>query len=166
MKRIFFRACIILFLAQLFTNNSIAQSTVKELQQTIHEKDSLFWNAYNNCDLPNFRKYIADDVEFYHDKGGITLGIEALAKSIRENLCEKKGFRLRRALVQGTLTIYPMEKNGVIYGAVISGDHDFFITENGKPEFHSGRAKFTHLWIYANNEWKMTRIFSYDHHAI
>src|SRR5678816_593049 len=115
MKRTFLRTCMLLFLTQLLTNNSIAQLTVKELEKTIQEKDSLFWNAYNNCDLPNFRKYIADSVEFYHDKGGITLGIEALAKSIRENLCEKKGFRLRRALVQGTLSIYPMEKNGVIY---------------------------------------------------
>src|SRR4051794_5608607 len=126
MKQIIPRSCILVFIIQFLTINSFGQLTATELTQTIHEKDSLFWNAYNNCDLPNFRKYIVDSVEFYHDKGGITLGIDALVKSFKENICEKKGFHLRRALVPGTLAIYPMENNGVIYGAVISGDHDFF----------------------------------------
>ena len=143
----------------------IAQAQVQQanLQRTIYEKDSLFWKAYNDCDIAVFRKYVSDDVEFYHDKGGITSGIEALAASVENNLCKKPGFRLRRAVVPGTLQIYPLEKNGSVYGAVVSGDHDFFISENGKAEFHSGRAKFTHLWMLGKNEWKMKRIISYDH---
>jgi hypothetical protein len=165
MKPILFTAVITLFLLHLLPSNCSAQSSMTELQSTIHQKDSLFWISYNNCDVDAFRKFFTDDVEFYHDKGGITLGIEALASSVRQNLCGRKDFRIRRALVQGTQEIFPMENNGKIYGAIISGDHDFFITENGKPEYHSGQAKFTHVWLIKNNEWKMSRVLSYNHHA-
>jgi hypothetical protein len=165
MKPILFSTVIIIFLFHLLPSNCNAQSTRSELQSTIYQKDSLFWIAYNNCDVDAFRKFFTDDVEFYHDKGGITLGIEALSSSVRQNLCGRKDFRIRRALVQRTLEIFPLENNGKIYGAIISGDHDFFITENGKPEYHSGQAKFTHVWLIKNNEWKMSRVLSYNHHA-
>jgi hypothetical protein len=165
MKQRNFRSTILIFLLSALAINANAQTSASDLQQLIHEKDSLFWNAYNHCDIASCRKYLADDVEFYHDKGGITLGAEALLSTLENNLCKRQGFKLRRALVPGSLYIYPMEKNGTIYGAVISGDHDFFITENGKPEFNSGRAKFTHLWLLSNSEWKMSRILSYDHKA-
>ena len=164
MKAKLLSTAIILAILQLLSNDTIGQIKLTDLQLTIHEKDSLFWTSYNNCDLASFRSFFTDDIEFYHDKGGLTLGVEALTSSMRQNLCEKKGFRLRRALVPGTVQIYPLEKNGTVYGAIISGDHDFFVTENGKPEFHSGQAKFTHVWLLKNNEWKMSRVLSYYHH--
>ena len=165
MKPTSFGVVILVLVFHLLPTNSFAQSTITELQSTIQKKDSLFWLSYNNCDVEGFRKFFTDDVEFYHDKGGITLGIEALASSVRQNLCGNQDFRIRRALVQGTLEIFPLENNGKIYGAIISGDHDFFITENGKPEYHSGQAKFTHVWLIKNKEWKMSRVLSYHHHA-
>jgi hypothetical protein len=165
MNHIFFRTAIIVFLIQLITTDGKAQAKLTDLTSLISEKDSLFWKSYNSCDLVSFRTFFTDDIEFYHDKGGITLGIEALTSTMSQNLCGKPGFKLRRAVVPGTVKIYPLEKNGTIYGAVISGDHDFFVTENAKPEFHSGRAKFTHIWILTNKEWKMSRVISYDHHG-
>jgi predicted alpha/beta superfamily hydrolase len=50
------------------------------------------------------------------------------------------------------------------YGAIQMGEHRFYITEPGQPERLSGIARFTHLWKFANNEWKITRALSYDHH--
>jgi len=44
------------------------------------------------------------------------------------------------------------------------GDHRFYITENGK-ETESGEAKFIHVWKYENGEWRISRVFSYDHNA-
>jgi hypothetical protein len=164
MNHILYRAAIILFVVQLISTDGHAQMKLTDLKSTLFEKDSLFWKSYNSCDLVSFRKFFTDDIEFYHDKGGVTLGIEALTNSISQNLCGKQGFKLRRAVVPGTLNIYPLEKNGTIYGALVSGEHDFFVTENNKPEFHSGRAKFSHLWILTGNEWKMSRVLSYDHH--
>ena len=57
-----------------------------------------------------------------------------------------------------------MQNGNEIYGAIISGEHKFYITEKGKPEYQSGVANFTQLWQLKNGVWKMTRILSYNHH--
>jgi hypothetical protein len=49
------------------------------------------------------------------------------------------------------------------YGALISGEHIFYVNESGKKEYLDGYGKFTHLWRFENNSWKMSRIVSYDH---
>ncbi|HSB91496.1 MAG TPA: nuclear transport factor 2 family protein [Flavitalea sp.] len=166
MRNTTFHALIGVLLLHMLPFTSDAQPKMTELQSTIHQLDSLFWASYNNCDITSFQKFFTDDVEFYHDKGGITLGLEALTTSVKQNLCGRKNFRIRRAPVQGTQRIYPLESNGSIYGAIISGDHDFFITENDKPEYHSGQAKFVHVWLLKNKEWKMSRVLSFDHHEV
>ena len=104
-----------------------AQNEDEKTIATIHRLDSLFWVAYNKCDLSGMQKYVADDLEFFHDKGGITLGGAALVESIKKGLCFNDSFRLRRAEVEGTVRIYPLHKNGnEVYGAIISGQHHFF----------------------------------------
>jgi len=51
------------------------------------------------------------------------------------------------------------------------GEHRFYITENaGLPdgqgkETLSGVAKFIHVWKYDSGEWRISRVFSYDHNA-
>lgn len=56
-----------------------------------------------------------------------------------------------------------MQDNGKTYGAIMSGEHVFYILETGKEERPDGLAKFTHLWILKDDSWKMSRILSYDH---
>ena len=140
-----------------------AQTTDEQLTQTILHLDSMFWKSYNDCNTAGSGKYLSDDVEFYHDKGGITLGMENLVASIKNNLCSNENLRVRREAVPGTVNVYPMKKSNIIYGALISGDHYFYVTEKGKPEKREGLAKFTQLWILKDNVWKMTRILSFDH---
>jgi hypothetical protein len=57
-----------------------------------------------------------------------------------------------------------MQNGDEIYGAIILGEHDFYITEKGKSEYHSGTANFTQLWLRKNGGWKMARILSFNHH--
>lgn len=142
-----------------------AQKTPEELSKLILEKDSLFWKGYNNCDTSLTGRFFYHDVEFYHDKGGITNGLTALQASFKNNLCSNPDWRLRREAIPGTVKCYPLEKNDTIYGAILLGEHYFYITEKGKPEFRDGHASFTHLWLKENGEWKMKRVLSYDHHA-
>ena len=142
-----------------------AQTTPEELTKIILEKDSLFWKGYNNCDTSLTGRFIATDIEFYHDKGGITNGLQALQASLKNNLCSNPDWRLRREAVPGTVKCYPLQNNGTIYGAILLGEHYFYITEKGKPEFRDGHASFAHLWMKENDEWRMKRILSYDHHA-
>jgi hypothetical protein len=140
-----------------------AQSADQKLTATILHLDSAFWNAYNNCDTAHFKDFVTNDVEFYHDKGGITSGASALIESLDKNICGAP-YKVRREAVAGSVKVYPLRNGNEIYGAIISGEHLFFMTEQGKPEHQTGVANFTQLWVLKDGIWKMSRILSYNHH--
>ncbi len=164
MKTKTFFSALLIFILLAYTQEAMAQ-TEQELKATILHLDSAFWKSYNSCDTAQFKKFITADVEFYHDKGGITNGAAALTESVTKNLCSNKNFRLRREAVAGTVKVYPLKKDNEVYGAVITGEHVFYINDGDKPEFLDGQANFTHLWLLQNGEWKMKRILSFNHHA-
>jgi hypothetical protein len=141
-----------------------AQTEEQKLTATILHLDSAFWNAYNSCDSAHFKDFFTDDVEFYHDKGGVTTDAKSLIEALNKNICGNANSHLRREAVAGTVKVYPMRNGDQMYGAIISGQHGFYITEKGKPEFHSGDADFTQLWVLKDGVWKMSRILSYNHH--
>jgi len=147
----------------LFSQSGLTQTEQQKLSSTILAKDSLFWRTYNNCDTARFKNFFTDDVEFYHDKGGLTVGLETFAASFKQNLCSNNDFRLRREVVAGTVKVFPLQKSDIIYGALLSGEHVFYILEKGKKERLSGHARFTHVWLLKDGNWKMSRILSYDH---
>ena len=153
-----------LFVGVLAVCSVQAFAQTEKLTATILHLDSAFWNAYNNCDTAHFKDFLTDDVEFYHDKGGVTLDAKSLIESLNKNICGNVNSRLRREAVAGTVKVYPMQNGNEVYGAIISGEHNFYITEKGKPEYHSGTANFAQLWLLKNGDWKMARILSYNHH--
>ncbi len=163
-QKIFFKILFstIIFLL-LFCNCSFAQKEEQQLTNTILLKDSLFWTSYNSCYFGNMQQYFTDDVEFYHDKGGITVGSKELIASIEKGICNDENLKIRREAVGGSIKVFAMKNNGKIYGAVISGEHLFYIKEKGKDEYVDGLAKFTHLWILKDSVWKMYRLLSYNH---
>jgi len=61
--------------------------TPAQLEAAVSELDRRLFDAYNRCDLEKFDSLLADDVEFYHDQGGVTLGHAALTESVRNNIC-------------------------------------------------------------------------------
>lgn len=126
-----------------------------ELNQAIASLDAAVFDAYNRCDLKKFSTFFVDDVEFYHDQGGVTLGNAALTESVKKNIC---GGDVRRELVPGTLEAHHMKN----YGAVEIGVHRFLHPKSNTP---AGEGKFIHLWQYKDGAWKMTRVISFDHHA-
>jgi len=140
-----------------------AQTEHQKLSQTILHQDSLFWTAYNTCDTVHFSEFFTEDVEFYHDKGGVTLGLEKLTAITKKNLCCNSNFRLRREAVEGSVRVFPLQSSNVIYGAIISGEHVFYILENDKEGRLDGLARFSHVWLLKDSIWKMARILSYDH---
>lgn len=128
----------------------------QELDRAITMLDTQLFDAYNTCNLEKFSSLIADDVEFYHDQGGVTLGNKALTDSVKQNICGKT----HRELVPDTLKIYSMKG----YGAVEMGTHRF--THPGQEQLGVGEGKFIHLWQYKDGAWKITRVISYDHHSV
>lgn len=134
-----------------------------ELYKTIKEKDSLLFNiGYNNCDITQFKKLVSDNFEFYHDQGGITNSKSEFIQSIENGLC-KLDYKPKRVLDEKTLEIFPLNNNGVLYGAIETGTHNFYAIEKNKDEYLTSAAKFTHLWIIENGNWKLSKGLSYDH---
>ncbi len=142
---------------------SNADQENQKVTSTILHLDSLFWDTYNFCHTENTGQYLTDDVEFYHDKGGITNGKDALIESIKKNICGNPDQKVRREPVPGTVKVFPLRNGPAVYGAIISGDHYFYVTEPNKPEVKTGLAKFSQLWILKDDQWKMSVILSYDH---
>lgn len=140
-----------------------AQTEEQNLTATILREDSLFWQSYNSCDVEKFRQFFTDDVEFYHDKGGLTTGLENFVASVQNNLCGNEDFRLRREVVAGSVRVFPLQNGGVTYGAILSGEHVFYIYGKNQAEQLDGRANFTHVWVVKDGAWKMSRILSYNH---
>ena len=127
-----------------------------DLDKTITALDKQLFDAYNTCDLETFARLFDENVEFYHDQGGVTLGQAALTESVKKNICGK----VTRELVPGSLHIYYMKG----YGALEVGDHRFHHPGHEDTE-GVGEGKFVHLWQYKDGAWKVTRVMSYDHHA-
>ena len=164
MKKQLIAATLVLVSMLSFRSISVAQNNDQQLSAVILHNDSLFWQAYNNCDVSKMMSYFSEDIEFYHDKGGITFGIPALAQSFEKGVCSNRdSFTLRREVIDSSIKVFPLKKDGVIYGAILTGSHLFYVQEKGKKEHAEGLAKFTHLWLLKNGSWKMTRVLSYDH---
>ena len=142
---------------------SFSQQLQERVTTEIVQQDSLFWKAYNSCDVEGMNSFFTKDVEFYHDKGGASFGLDTLAAIFKKNLCSRDDFRLRREPVAGSYKVFTLENRGTLYGAILSGEHVFYINEKGKPEFLDGLAKFTHVWLLKDGKWKMARVLSYDH---
>ena len=128
----------------------------EELDKTVTALDAALFDAYNRCDLEKFSSFFVEDVEFYHDQGGVTLGKQNLTDSVKKNICGK----VTRELVAGTLQVHYMKG----YGAVEMGVHRFHHPGHEDTEA-VGEGKFIHLWQYKDGAWKITRVISYDHHA-
>ncbi len=146
--------------------SQIIYSQVKntdELYKTAKKLDSLIFDiGFNQCDLSHYDSIVSDDLEFYHDKGGITSGKAAFVASIKNNICGGPN-KVRRELVPNSMKVYPLYNNNVLYAFIQEGEHDF--AEFYKGKWNKGsRAKFTILWILDGKDWKMKRVLSYDHH--
>ncbi len=149
-----FASCTLL--AQLPANSAI--------YKTIKENDSLLFNiGFNTCDLEMFETLIDSDFEFYHDQSGILNSKTAFIENLSNGLCASNGFQARRELVSGSLKIYPLYSSGTLYGALQTGIHNFYEKQKGKEEVYGSTALFSHLWVLIDDEWKLSRVVSYDH---
>ncbi|HBZ68077.1 MAG TPA: serine hydrolase [Bacteroidales bacterium] len=154
---------ILLWLLLLSTSTIGQVEKHSALYKTIKGNDSLLFNiGFNTCDITQFENLVSENFEFYHDKTGITSSKSAFIESIRNGLC-KLSYKPRRELDAKTMEVFPLEKNGVLYGAIQTGNHSFYAIENGKKEYLTSVAKFTHVWILESGNWKLSKGLSYDH---
>lgn len=159
MKQLYFS--LILTFLTITTYSQLPHSS--DLYKTIKEKDSLLFEiGFNTCDISQFENLLSEKFEFFHDKGGITATKSDFIVSIRDGLC-KMNYKAKRVLDKKSMEVYPLYNNGVLYGAIQTADHTFYAIENNKPEYITSFAKFTHVWVLENNEWRLIKGLSYDH---
>jgi CubicO group peptidase (beta-lactamase class C family) len=155
---------IILFLFTILSITAFAQvEKTSELYKSIKEKDSLLFTVgFNTCDIKQFEILVSESFEFYHDQTGITNSKAEFISGIQNGLC-KLPYKPNRVLSENKMEVYPLEKNGVLYGAIQTGVHNFYAIEESESEYLTSIAKFTHVWILENGYWKLTKGLSYDH---
>lgn len=149
--------CIItIFNFQSFANaqeKKVAPTSL-ELYTEIAHMDSILFDAFNTQNMPVFKAFFTEDLEWYQDYDGL-LPYETVFKNFETNFHGK--YKLTRQLVPGSLEVHPIKG----YGAIETGTHQFRHIENGKEEI--GTFKFVMIWQKKDGNWKISRVISYDH---
>lgn len=160
-KQIFFCA---LFFIVLSPAVQAQISKEHELYKTILSKDSLLFDVgFNTCNMVQFNLLLSEQFEFFHDKAGVSDKKKFLL-DLQEGLCNKPAvYQARRELLPGTTAIFALYENGNLYGAIQEGVHQFFEKEMNQPEKFGSSARFTHVWLLENGEWKLRKSLSYEH---
>ncbi|SRR5579871_318065 len=135
-------------------SNTFSNHPQDSLYYTIAQEDSLLFTAYNAHDLAKIKTFFTSDLEFYHDKGGLTTYVQNM-QAFKENFEKNNG--IQRELVPGSLEVYPVKN----YGAMEIGEHKFCHEENGKKD--CGTFKFAMVWEKTIEGWKISRVLSYGH---
>ena len=122
----------------------------EELHNKIVALDKKYFDAYNQCDLEKQASMYAEDLEFFHDQGGLNTSKKEIITSIKENICGK----VTRTLIEGSIEVYPINN----YGAVEIGYHKFY--NNQEPNAISRPSKFIIVWKNENGTWLITKVIS------
>ena len=141
--------------AHALAQEKAGEPSPEELSRTLAAQDAALFDSFNRCDLEKFATFFVEDVEFYHDKGGVTLSRKSLVESVKNNICGK----VRREVVAESLEAYPIPG----FGGVQMGTHRFFELSAKPGSGPVGEARFIHLWQHKDGAWKITRVISYDH---
>jgi len=118
----------------------------------------LFDATFSSCDAAKANAIFTDDVEFYHDKDGLSVGEKVRENTRRLTASCPAAHGVTRTVVPGSLRVYPIEG----YGAVQTGVHRF--DERGAAT--STLAKFISLWRLQDGRWRLARVLSLDHRAV
>lgn len=142
------------FSAKVFSQEKKVAPTSITLYQEIAKMDSVMFNAFNRQDFKTFKALFTEDLEWFQDNDGL-VAYETVFQNFENTF--KRDYKLTRELVKGSLEVHPIKN----YGAIEIGEHQFKHIENGKEEI--GTFKFLMIWKFDNNQWKISRVISYDH---
>ena len=149
---VFFSLCQNFTFGQSVVGNNMPeyQPIDQEIFSTILAMDKEYFEAYNSCDLEKQASIYSEDLEFYHDKGGLTTSKQEVLNSIEKNICGK----VTRTLIEESVEVYPIKN----FGAVEIGYHKFYNRE--EPNAVSTPVKFIILWKKENEKWFISKVIS------
>jgi hypothetical protein len=123
----------------------------RALYDTIVQMDSIYFDTYNTCNLEKMASMTSENLEFYHDRGGLTNSKTDYIASIKKNICGK----VTRELMPNSIEVYPIKD----FGAVEIGYHRFH--NNQEPGGTISRAsKFIVIWHRTTNGWEIMKVVS------
>ena len=150
---------LILIFISLF---GYSQETYKDILETeyvpidkvvydiIVAKDKEYFEAYNTCDMKKQASIYSEDLEFFHDKGGLSTSKQEILTSIEKNICGK----VTRTLIAGSIEVYPIKD----FGAIEIGYHKFY--NNQEPNAKSKPSKFIMVWKNEGEKWLISKVIS------
>lgn len=157
------RSTLLLSFIILVLKAGAQPNTNDSLFQVLKIQDSIFFErSFNRCDLAYLDQATHPDMLFFHDQGGIQHKAEFM-EAVKNNICGNPDQKPIRIVVPGSLTVFPLYQNGQLYGVLQTGEHDFYIRENGKADRHTSHARFTHVWLLEKDHWLLREVLSYDH---
>lgn len=136
------------------------------LHQRLREADAvLFERGFNRCDFAALERLVHPQLDFFHDQGGMQDRAQFFA-AVRANLCADPMHKPIRKLVEGSLEIEPLRKDGKLYGAIQFGRHEFYRVDAGQAPRFTSRARFIHTWLLdAQGEWQLRSVLSFAHQS-
>jgi ketosteroid isomerase-like protein len=134
------------------------------LADEIRRADAEFFRAFfDTCDIVAVRRFVAEDFEMIHDKGGVVATSGPDFVRITQDKCKRQAdgtdFHSTRKLVPESLQVYPIQDDG----AIEIGAHSFYAVKAGEPDRLTETGRFTHYWKQEDGQWKLSRVLSYDH---
>jgi ketosteroid isomerase-like protein len=122
------------------------------LAAAVRAADAAMFRAFNECDVAAMAAMYADDLEFFHDTGGLDDKARTLEKT--RDLCARE-LGLERTLVEDR--VEPVAG----YGAIHEGRHRFCHEVDGVED--CGTFDFLHIWKREGEGWRLARVVSYGH---
>ena len=152
---------LILFLSVGNLNAQIDKNSPLFLE--LKKQDSLFFErGFNNCDLAYLEKSVDENLKFYHDNGGFQ-DKKLFLERTKQNICGNPDQKPIRKVIESSVEVFPLYNNGELYGAIQTGEHQFFTREKNKKDILGGEAKFTSVWTKKDGNWMISDVLSYDH---
>ena len=145
---------LVILLLPAFASAQSTPRTPVQLTAAIARADSAMFAEYNRHDAGALMRWFSDDLEFYHDLGGLQRRDE-VASAFAQVLSRNDG--MRRELVAGSLAVHPIGN----YGAMELGEHRFCHRE-GDADI-CGTFAFVMIWREDAAGWRVTRVISWGH---
>tara|TARA_R100000935_G_C2832225_1_gene165815 strand:- start:413 stop:895 length:483 start_codon:yes stop_codon:yes gene_type:complete len=158
MSKIIFFLFSLIFISSCTSSKNIEKITEDkyipddpDLYEEIIKMDTKFFDAYNRCDLELQRSIFAENIEFFHDQGGLMTSKKGIMDATEKNICGK----VTRYLVAGSIEVYPIKD----FGAIEFGEHTFKNNQES-ADTPSQVGKFVIFWEKKNSKWQITKVVS------
>ncbi|MDT0583638.1 DUF4440 domain-containing protein [Brumicola blandensis] len=127
-----------------------------DLEDKMRQADHDLFDSFNKCadknELEKHRSFFAQDIEFYHDNGGVTWDRASMIVNTKNNVCGN----FYRKLLPESFQVFPIKS----FGAITQGTHIFCSFDTDVCE---GKADFTMIWQSLDDKYVVTRALSYGH---